>query len=63
MLLKSRIQKRRGSKRVTTIRRLKEVLMEEWDKVTTEEINKGISPLPHVMQRCIDYNGGTNFHG
>ena len=63
MLLKSRIQRRRGSERVTTICHMREVLMEEWDKVTIEEINKEISRLPHVMQRCIDCNGGNNFHG
>ena len=34
MLLKSTIQRRRGSERVTTIRRMREVLMEEWGKVT-----------------------------
>ena len=63
MLLRSRIQRRRGIERVTTIGRMNEVLVEEWDKLTVEEISKEISRLPHVMQRCSECNGGNNFHG
>jgi stage III sporulation protein SpoIIIAA len=32
---------------------MKEVLQEEWDRITIEEINKEISRLPTVMARCI----------
>ncbi|KAA8913099.1 hypothetical protein FN846DRAFT_886784 [Sphaerosporella brunnea] len=42
--------------------RMKEVLQEEWDRITIEEINREISRLPKVMARCIADNGGNNFH-
>jgi hypothetical protein len=63
MLMKSRIQTRRGAERVTTLSRMKKDLQEEWDRITIEEINKEISRLPTVMARCIAVNGGNNFHG
>jgi transposase len=62
-LMKSRIQTRRGRERVTTVSRMKEVLQEEWDRITIEEINREIARLPKVMERCIAVNGGNNFHG
>lgn len=62
-LMKSRIQTRRESERVTTLSRMREVLQEEWDHITIEEINKEISRLPMVMQRCITVHGGNNYHG
>ncbi|KAA8894674.1 hypothetical protein FN846DRAFT_973065 [Sphaerosporella brunnea] len=63
LLMKSRIQTRRGSERVITLSRMKHVLQEEWDHITIEEINREISRLPTVMARCIAANGGNNFHG
>jgi hypothetical protein len=63
LLMKSRFQTRRGSERITTLARMKQVLHEEWDRITIEEINREISRLPTVMQRCIAVQGGNNFHG
>jgi len=37
--MKSRIQIRRGSERVTTAARMRVVLQEEWNRITIEEIN------------------------
>jgi len=62
-IMKSRIQIRRGNEKVTTARRMREVLQEEWDRITIEEINALYTRLPTVMQRCIDVDGGNNFHG
>ncbi|RPA88596.1 hypothetical protein L873DRAFT_1725460, partial [Choiromyces venosus 120613-1] len=47
----------------TTINCMKDVLYEEWDKITIEEINKKILRLPKVMERCINVLGGGNYHG
>src|SRR5204862_2871924 len=62
-LMKSRIQTRRGAERVTTVAHMKQVLQEEWDRITIEEINREISRLTKVMEKCIACNGGNNFHG
>ncbi|RPA94223.1 hypothetical protein L873DRAFT_1702122, partial [Choiromyces venosus 120613-1] len=51
------------SSTLTTITRMKDVLYEEWDKITIEEINKKILRLPKAMQRCINVPGGGNYHG
>jgi transposase len=61
-LMKRRIQRRRGSERVTTTSRMKAILIEEWDKITIEEINNEIIKLPIIMQRCIDLKGGNKYH-
>ena len=39
-----------------------EVLIEEWDKITIEEINAEIAKLPSIMQRCLAVNGGKKYH-
>ena len=62
-IMKSRIQIRRGSERVTTAARMRVVLQEEWNRITIEEINALFQRLPTVMQRCIAVDGGNNFHG
>jgi hypothetical protein len=36
---------------------MKQVLQEEWDKITIEEINTEIAKLPTIMRRCIDCHG------
>jgi hypothetical protein len=51
--MESRIQRRRGANRVTTIRKMKELLQEEWDRITIEEINGIISRLSAIMERWI----------
>jgi transposase len=61
-LMKRRIQTRRGSERITTVNRMKQVLQEEWDKITIEEINTEIAKLPTIMRRCIGVNGGNKYH-
>lgn len=61
-IMKRRIQRRRGAERVTTEKRMKEVLVEEWNKITIEEINKEIARLPRVMDKCINVDGGNNFN-
>jgi hypothetical protein len=61
-LIKSRIQKRRGSERITTISEMKLVLVEEWERITIDEINTEVAKLPAIMQRCINTSGGNNYH-
>ena len=60
-LLKRRIQLRRASERVTTVSEIKSVLVEEWEKITVEEINQEIDKLP-IISRCLSVNGGNNYH-
>ena len=62
-LMKSRIQTRRGHERVTSISEMKEVLRQEWEKITGQEVNKEISKLPRVMAKCIEQQRGNKFHG
>ena len=61
-LIKSRIQKRRGEERITTVGAMKKTLEEEWEKLTIEEINREISKLPSIVKKCIAINGGNNFY-
>jgi transposase len=61
-LMKSHIQTRRGTERFTTVTEMKQVLKEEWDKITIEEINNEIAKLPTIMRRCIEVNGGKKYH-
>jgi len=61
-LLKRRIQRRRASERVTTVTEMKEVLQEEWEKITIEEINKEIDLLPSIISGCLAVNGSNNYH-
>jgi len=51
-IVKSRIQIRRGSGRVTTAARMRVVLQEEWDWVAVEKIDALFQRLPTVMQLC-----------
>ena len=63
-IMKSRIQIRRNSERVTTAAPMRVVLLqEEWDRVAVEEINALFQRRPTGMQRCIAVDGGNNFHG
>ena len=48
-IMKSRIQTRRGSEKVTTARRMRVVLQEKWDRITIEEISALYNRLPTVM--------------
>lgn len=61
-ILKRRIQRRRASERVTTVTEMKRVLIEEWEKITVEEINAEIAKLPTIISRCLEVNGGNNYH-
>ena len=60
-ILKRRIQRRRASERVTTVSEMKAALVEEWEKITVDEINREIDKLPIIM-RCLSVNGGNNYH-
>jgi len=62
MLMKSRIQTRCGHERITSLPQMKLVLQEEWDKITIEEINKEVAKLPSIIAKCINVNGGNNYH-
>ncbi|RPA90925.1 hypothetical protein L873DRAFT_1838836 [Choiromyces venosus 120613-1] len=62
-LLKSRIQTRRGNECVMSVKRMREVLVEEWNHVTIDEINREIQRLPTVMERCLNVHGGNDYHG
>lgn len=61
-LMKKRILRRRGSEKITSVSLMKEVLFEEWDKITIEEINLEIAKLPGIMQRCLAAAGGNKYH-
>ena len=61
-LMKKRILKRRGGDRITTVARMREVLMEEWENISVEEINQEICKLPTIMARCISVDGSNSFH-
>ena len=60
--MKRRIQRRRASERVTTVTEMKAVLVEEWEKITVEEINREIDKLPTTVMRCLSVNGGNDYH-
>lgn len=59
--MKRRIQTRRQFERVTTVERMKEILEEEWERITVKEI-KEIAKLPAIVQRCIAVKGSNNYH-
>ena len=61
-LLKRRILRRRGSERITTVSAMRQVLLEEWGKITIDEINREISRLPGIMARCLEVDGSNNYH-
>jgi len=60
-LMKSRILRGRGEERIATPAQMKEVLAEEWAKISLEEINNEISKLPLTMGRCMLQDGGNKF--
>ena len=62
MLMKSRIQTRRGHERVTSLPQMKLILQEEWDRITIEDINKEVAKLPSIITKCINVYGGNNYH-
>ena len=62
MLMKSRIQTRRGHERVIILPQMKLILQEEWDRITIEDINKEVAKLPRIIAKCININGGNNYH-
>ena len=62
MIMKSRILRQHGAECITTAKEMKEVLKEECDKITIEEINREIEKLPAIMARCIQVRDGNNFH-
>ncbi|RPB05482.1 hypothetical protein L873DRAFT_1631455, partial [Choiromyces venosus 120613-1] len=61
-LLKSRIQTHRGNERVMSVKHMREVLVEEWNHVTIDEINWEIQRLPTIMEHCLNVHGGNNYH-
>jgi len=60
--IKRRIQRSRTSERVPTVAEMQVVLHEDWEKITVEDINRGIERLPTIMSRCPAVNGSNNFH-
>ena len=54
-------ERRRASERVATVAEMKAVtlLVEEWEKITVEEINREIDKLPAIVMRCLSVNGGN----
>ena len=60
--MKRRIQRRRGSGRITTVDAMKAALQKEWERLTIEETNAEIAKLPKIVDRCINVCGGNNFH-
>ena len=61
-LMKRRIQRHRGSERITTIPEMKKVLHEEWDGITIDEINKEIAQLLTTISRCLAVKGENNYY-
>ena len=35
---------------------MKAILVEEWEKITVEEINREIDKLPTIIMRCLSAN-------
>ena len=62
-LMKQRILRRRGVEKITTVSEMREVLKEEWEKISIEEINELITRLPKIMAQCIKVNGSNNYNG
>jgi len=62
MLMKSHIQTCRGHERIISLPQMKIVLQEEWDKITIEDINKEVAKLPSIIAKCINVDGGNNYH-
>lgn len=52
---------RRGAEKITTLLQMREVLVEESEKITIEDINNEISKLPMIMGRCMLQDGGNKF--
>ena len=61
-LMKKRILCRRGVERITTVSAMREVLKEQWQKISIEEINKEIDRLPTVMTRSIEAGSSNNYN-
>ena len=40
---------------------MKRALVEEWEKLTIEDINKKIAKLPKIMANCIAARGGNKY--
>lgn len=49
-LIKKRILRRHGVERITTITDMHRVLVEEWEKITIEEINTEIGKLLTIIE-------------
>ena len=58
-LLKQQILCWRGSYRITSVGIMKQVLEEEWDRLTIAEINLEILKLLGIMERCMAVKGGN----
>ena len=61
-LLKRWILQRKGSERITSVGAMKQVLEEEWEKITIAEINLEILKLLQIMKRSLAVNGANNYH-
>ena len=61
-LMKRCILRRRGSERITTVGDMRAVLIEEWERLTLDEINQEIAKLPSIMERCLAVKGSNNYH-
>lgn len=46
---------------ISTVEGMKKALLETWEALSVEHINREIEKLPHIMAKCISVNGGNNF--
>ena len=51
-MMKKKILTRRGPDRATTVSWMREVLIEEWGKISVDEINREIERLPAILAKC-----------
>jgi len=61
-LMKRLILHRRGSEKITTATAMKTALIEEWERITIDEINHEINLLSKIMELCIAQKGGNKYH-
>ena len=48
--MKKRILQKRGVERITSVGLMKDVLAQEWGRITIEEINAEVAKLPSIMR-------------
>ena len=60
-LMKSRILHHTKEETINTPLQMSDVLVEEWVKLTIEEISNEVLKLPMIMGRCMLQDGGNKF--